>query len=258
MEIYSDKRTSIKRRRIFRIKIYFLLFFISIISFGIFYLLAYSDVFKIKFISIENNIFLSDDEIIKNLRQFVLSSKFAGQAGFENMWSWPSGKIEVTNPAILEIDINKNWFKKNIEVTVFERERFAIWCAFNGKNCYWIDKNGILFAPAPLTEGSLVFTVFDLNKNSLVLGSIVEEERFIKNLITILENFNKTGFKAKKIVFDSQLKELHVETAGGPSLFFSTRFNEMANITSIKDLNLTDAEYIDLRVENKVYYKIKK
>jgi len=258
MQIYSDKKAFAKRKRIFRIKIYFLLFFVVLIAFGIYYFLVFSSVFKIKSISIENNHFLTEEDILRDLKQIALSNSLGGQAGFDNMWSWPSGKIKVFNPAISELDINKNWLNQTIRIEVIERDRFAIWCVFNGSSCYWMDRQGVVFAQAPLTEGSLVYTIFDLRKNDLFLGSKVEEERFIDNLIIVLNNLNKTGFEAKKIIFNGELKEIRVETVEGPILLFSIRFNEAANISSIKDLNLITAEYIDLTVDNKIYYKNRK
>ncbi len=255
MPIYSDKKAIVRRKRIFRIKIYFLIFFAALVSFGIYYLVLYSSVFKIKSIIIENNKFLTNEEIIRDLKQYVLRGGFAGQAGFDNLFSWPSGKIAVADPAVSELKINKNWIGREVKVSVEERERFAIWCVFGGDNCYWMDRQGIIFAEAPLTEGSLVFTVFDSRNNVLLLGSKIEEDRFVGNLISVLENLNKTGFEITKINFDKDLQEITVQTMEGTRLLFSDRFNSAQNIALIKDLNLKNVDYIDLRVENKIYYK---
>jgi len=161
MEIYSDRKKAQKRKRASRIKLYFLFLLLALLLVGIFYLAAYSSVFKIKDIIIENNKFLKNDEILIGLRQKVLSAPFGGQAGFENLLAWPSGHVKISNPAILDVNIKKEWFKRIIKVEVNERERFAIWCTFQAKNCYWIDKQGYVFADAPVTEGSLVFTILD-------------------------------------------------------------------------------------------------
>jgi len=257
MEIYSDKRKILKRRRAFRIKLYFLFLLLALLLFGIFYLAAYSSVFNIKEILIQNNKFLTNEEILTGLRQNVLSTSFGGQAGFENLLAWPSGHIKISNPAIMDVNIEKEWFKRTIKVEVNERERFAIWCNSQTSVCYWIDKQGFVFADAPVTEGSLVFTVFDLRESDLFIGSRVEEDRFVGNLISILENFYKTGFDVKKIIFNDKLKEIHIETLDGPTFFFSTRFDSSKNLGLIKDLDLNKVAYIDLTVDDKIFYKNK-
>ncbi len=255
MQIYSDKKAVLKRKRNFRIKIYFLIFLGIIFLFGIYYLMVYSQVFVIKAVSVEGNKFLTQDDVLRNIKQISLSSFLGSQAGFNNIFSWPSGKINSENPAISELIVKKNWFKRSITIEVHERERFAIWCRGEGVNCYWMDKDGVVFGTAPLTEGSLVFTVFDSNNTDLLLGSRVEEDRFIGNLIAILENLNKTGFDVNKVFFDSSLKELKTTTTEGITLIFSIRFNPVKNMSLLKNIDFQKAKYIDLTVENKIYYK---
>lgn len=257
MEIYSDKKRISKKRRILRIKIYFAFLLLALLVFGFYYLLTFSSVFQIKDILITNNKFLTNEEILTSLKQKVLSTSFGGQAGFENLLAWPSGEIKISNPAILNVNIEKEWFKRNIIVQVNERGRFAIWCNSQASNCYWIDKEGYVFADAPVTEGSLVFTIFDTSNENLFPGSRVEEDRFVGNLISILENFYKTEFEVKKITSDSALKEIHIETVEGPTFIFSTRIDSSKNLSLIKDLDLKKVEYIDLTVDDKIFYKNK-
>lgn len=272
MNIYSDAKQVLRRKRTFRIKFYFIIFLFLILLASIFYLLVYSSVLKIKNISVENIKFLTQDEIIRLVKPIVLGGKLGGLAGFENMISWPNGEIIAPHPIISSINIKKNWFRKTIEVRVNERQRFAVWCQQETQNsadkartnlalrdestsCWWMDKQGVVFAEAPLAEGSLVFTIFDLRKNNLFLGSKIEEDRFVGNLISILENLSKTGLEAQKIIFDNSLKELRVDTIEGPILLFSVRFDSSKNIPLIANLNPKKMEYIDLRVENKIFYK---
>lgn len=255
MEIYSDRNKAQKRKRAFRIKYYFLFLLLALLLVGIFYLAAYSSVFKVKDIVIENNKFLTNDQILIGLRQRVLGTSFGGQAGFENLLAWPSGTIEISDPAILNVNIEKEWLSRTIKVDVNERQRFAIWCTSQESNCYWIDRQGFVFADAPVTEGSLVFTIFDLSDESLFPGSRVEEDRFVGNLISVLENFYKTGFEVKKITFDKELEELHIETIDGPVFWFGTRFDSAKNLHLIKSMDLKKIGRVDLTVEDKMYIK---
>lgn len=257
MEIYSDKKRISKKRRALRIKIYFAFLLLALLVFVFYYLITHSSVFKIKNILIENNKFLTNEEILISLKQKVLSTFFGGQAGFENILAWPSGEIKISDPAILNIDIEKEWWKREVLVKVNERERFAIWCNSQANNCYWIDKEGYVFADAPVTEGSLVFTIFDKGNSNLFLGARVEEDRFVGNFISILKNFYRTGFEIKKITSDSALKEIRIATLEGPFFIFSTRVDPSKNLSLIKDLDLNKVEYIDLTVDDKIFYKNK-
>lgn len=228
---------------------------LALLLFGIFYLAAYSSVFKVKDIVIENNKFLTNEEVLIGLKQKVLSSFFGGQAGFENLLAWPSGDIGISDPAILSVNVEKEWLSRTIIIEVNERQRFAIWCNSRANNCYWIDKQGFIFADAPMTEGSLVFTVFDISDSNLFLGSRVEEDRFVGNLISVLENFYKTGFEVKKITFDKELEELHIETIDGPVFWFGIRFDSAKNLHLIKNMDLKKIGRVDLTVEDKMYIK---
>ena len=139
-----------------------------------------------------------------------------------------------------------------------ERQRFAIWCVNNNQSCYWIDKQGIIFGEAPLTEGSMVPVIFDSRNDDLILGSSIEDERFVGNLMSVLENLDQTGFDPVKISFDGSLQELRIDTSEGTILFFGVRYDSAKNIPLIKNLGSQKLDYIDLRVENKIFYKIKK
>lgn len=255
MEIYSDKAKIQKRRRAFRIKLYFIVFFILLIFIGIFYFIICSSVFQLKYIAIKNNKLLSENDVLAILKQNILGMDFGGISGFKNILAWPNGHFKVSNPAIFDLNIKKQWFKRGVEVEVNERERFAIWCTAEARNCYWIDKEGLVFADAPITEGSLVFTVFDSQKSDLFPGTKVEEDRFVGNLIAILENFHKTGFEINKISSNRELKEIRISALNGPLFIFSTRFDCAKNFTLIKDLNFRNVEYVDLTVDDKIYYK---
>jgi len=200
---------------------------------------------------------VSQEEIFRILRPIIIGGAFGGIAGFENILAWPGGIIADPSSEISEIMIRKNWFKKTVSIQVSERERFAIWCVNSGEKCYWIDRRGIVFAEAPLTEGSLVSIVFDSREGNLFFGSRVEEDRFSDNLILILENFSQTNLTAKKITFDLQKQELSFSTEEGLAVIFGLRYDSAKSIPLIKDWDYGSKakKYIDLTVENRILYQ---
>jgi hypothetical protein len=257
MQIYVDKKQHSKKKRAIRIRLYFSFFIFLGAILGIFYLVVFSSLFKVQLISIENNKLLTDDDILAKLKPIVEKGILGSLAGMDNFLSWPSGEIVTGDSVFLNISIKKKWIKRNVEIRITERERFAIWCFFEKEKCYWIDKEGVIFREAPSTTGSLILSILDLREKSLELGSTVEEKRFIKNMIIVLENLDELGFNTKKIIFKEELKEFHVSTFEGPDLFFSTRFDMSEIVPSIKSIETKNVEYIDLRVENKIYLQYK-
>lgn len=287
MQIYSDQKSILKRRRTLRIKLYFLLFFLAVLFLEIFYLAVYSNIFKMRSVSVENNKFLQEGDVMRIIKPVILSGKFGGLAGLENMLSWPSGKVSVSDPDVSYINIKKNWFQRTIDVEVNERQRFAIWCLASssdpeknssgasiqtdlsqtdslagqagrdGQSCYWIDKEGTVFSEAPSTEGSMVSVIFDSRLGVLALGSRVEEDRFVGNLISILENLNMLDLEINRIDFNDELQELTVSTTDGPTIMFGLRYDSAKNIPLIKNLDYKNLKYIDLRVENRIFIPAK-
>lgn len=234
-------------------KMYLVFFLLVFLLAGVYYLLIYSSVFKIRSIAVDNNKFFSETDILEMLRPIILSGKIGSIAGFDNLLAWPEGKISVPNLAIVDVNIDKNWIKRTIRVEVENRQRFAIWCMSSGQNCYWIDKQGIVFGDAPSTEGSLVSVVFDSRSGEMPLGSSVEDGRFIGNLMAILENIGILGIQVDRIDFDNDLQELSVSAVGGPKIKFGLRYDSAKDIPLIQNLNYKDFKFIDLSVEGRIY-----
>ncbi len=252
-------RQNFKKQQVFHIKLYFLLLIIILFIVGLVYAIFYSSIFKIKTIEIQNNNRLSKEVVLSYIKPLIFKTKISNFLGANNILAWPQGKINFDQIPISQIIIDKQWLKKSISVKVTERERFAIWCVLNDQKCYWIDKNGIVFDEAPVTEGGLLNTISDLSENQLTFGKKVIDERFINNLIYILDNFPKTKLLVKKIYFNRDLEELNIETYDGFYILFSLRFNPVFNIQALQNLiskeNLKNIEYFDLRVEKKIYFK---
>jgi len=288
---YVDEKQIKKRRRILKLKIYggLAAFFVLLIGAG--YLIVYSPLFKIKNISIQYLEVQPPKEVepllIKNLKIFFTEqSKIASILGGENILVWKQEKIGEflkNYPQIAELKIQKDYFERQIKINVKERERFGIWCAnqfqevrppeIDGQylgdrtsqsastTCYWFDANGVLFAEAPAMEGELIKKVSDFSNRPLKLGDKVLEENMLKNLKKIFEVLEKSELRAKNLVLeDLSLQEVVTDSPSIPKIYFSLRFNPefaLPAIQSLKELGLNRIDYIDFRVENRAYYKVK-
>ena len=269
--IYFDEKLERRRKRMLKIKIYAGLaaFFVLLIGAG--YLIIYSSFFRITRINI-NNTQIDADKTVENLKSFFVGqSKIAEFLGPENILIWKPEKISefIKNyPQIAELKIEKNYFGREIKISVLERERFGIWCQLTTNDqrpttndCWWFDKKGVIFSEALKAEGQLINKVDDFSGRFLNLGEPALEEKFLSNLIKIFEILEKSGLKIKSLKLENlEFQEIVTDSPLMPKIHFSLRINPefaLAALESIKKIGLEKIEYIDLTVENRAYYKLK-
>lgn len=273
--IYFDEKLERKRKRTLKIKIYAGLAAFFVLLIGVGYLIVYSSVFQITRIN-TNNTQIDADNTIESLKKFFVGqSKITEFLGPENILVWKPEKIgeflKNYSPAqpgearqrrqIAELAIEKKYFNREIKISVLEREKFGIWCQLTTNDCWWFDKKGVIFSEALRAEGQLINKVDDFSGRSLSLGEPALEEKFLSNLIKIFEILEKSDLKIKSLKLENlELQEVVTDSPLMPKIHFSLRINSefaLAALESIKKIGFEKIEYIDLRVENRAYYKLK-
>ncbi|MEK7590289.1 MAG: hypothetical protein AAB454_01105 [Patescibacteria group bacterium] len=237
-----------RRRIIFRIKIYLFSAAFLIILIAGWYFIANASIFKIKFFEVNGLDIFSKEEFLSNIKPLVLRGYFSNALGFDNIWAWPN-KITYNHPALKQVRLDKDFWKRTITFDIEERLRYGIWCAKNGTNCSWFDKDGGGFGDAPTTDGFLVLKIS---------GEKPESE--MSNILKILDALKKRNVAATDISFDKELQELSVKTLEGAKIIFSTRFNPISIFISayegiVKKIGFKSIKYLDLTVENRIYYQ---
>jgi len=133
--------------------------------------------------------------------------------------------------------------------------------------CFYIDKEGIVFKESPLISGSLVLNIFSSKKQLVDLRNEVVSPEAIDFILTI----NKELPKIKTVtgpswqILDFKIispEDLRVRTTQGCQIYFNPTYSvdsqlkalEMALEKEIKE-NWPSLEYIDLRIEGRVYYR---
>jgi len=258
MQSYIDQHQIYKKQRNLRIKIYLGIFFVILLFVSILYIVIYSPVFKVRETKITGNQRLSNEQVLNILNPLALETRIKNFLGTGNLLSWNKKHVDVSKTALLEANIRRDWLRQNLEMNIKERPRLAIWCD-TSDNCYWIDFEGMMFEEAPQTEGSLILTIYDDRSESIIKGTKIVEERFIGNLTKLIKNIAKLKMPIKRIVFSKRIQEIKVETYTGPNLLFSIRFDPTLNMASLQNIEgengFNEIEYIDLRVENRIFYK---
>jgi len=223
-------------------------------------------IFKIKAIEISGNreIKVEDIKSILNYKNIFLATK-------ERIKNDLIKKF----PLIAELEVKINLFKRKIELNLKEREGFGIVCRAEKikqenveidqtKNCFYIDKKGIIFEEAPQTSGSLIILIKDYSGRDYKIGEKIFEENII-NFIAEAKDFLLSEVNIKVIDFDNlsfPVDDLKVITNEGWYILFNLQKearNQLPALKAVLDEKIKDArkdlQYVDLRIENRVYYK---
>lgn len=156
-----------------------------------------------------------------------------------------------------------------------EREPAGLWCGEEGRlqTCYYLDENGLAFAPAPkLTGGTFLMYVRTFPERVIGKHLLGEEDfhalgDFINSLVTL-------GFHTERVTWENEAVVLSVRSSSleeGRIIRLGLKipltppydkaFSNLASVIQAADeeepLSLGDIDYIDIRFENKVFYKKK-
>lgn len=242
---YTDK----KRARRKKIKRYFLLVCVMLILAGSVYLLFFTDIFRFKEVRTSSDDLSALSEI----------SWFPDYPYF-----WQSPRIE--NPHLASVSFQRNFLSKVLTLVVTEREKYGVWCgesasstnAVQVANCFWFDKNGVLFREAPMVEGTLIPKIRDFTGRNLTIGNTIFEGRFTSDVLRIFELFQRAQIALIDLrVDDLASQELTADLLQKVPVYFSLRFDPSFALPALLDLKskLTQLSYIDFRSQNKVFYK---
>ena len=255
--IRKQKKSKARRRR----GVFFLILLLILI---LAYIFLFSPLFKIKSIDILGNKEVSEEQI-KNY------------FNYKNIFLFTEAKIKADLvrkiPKIVDIRVKKDIkdiFKRKIKLIIQEREKIGIVCQMDSSSaeaiedkCFYIDKEGVVFENALQTSGSLILLIKDYSQREFVLGKKLFEENLINNILEIRENlFLETGIKSLDFnILSFPPNDLKVMTNEGWYIIFSLERNINSQITALKAAleekiqKRENLEYIDLRIENRIYYK---
>ena len=232
-------------------------FYLSLLAFGflligVSYVVFVSSLFRVNEIVITGNKFI-EESAVRN----VLTASISGN--LDNYIFWPNKlpqEFFTFLPAISEAEIKKDYLHKKITVALKERERFGIWCLSENerlRDCAWFDRNGVIFERAPAVQSSLILTVLG-NKE------LPQNAAYIANISAAFEITRSLGISIKEVSLSKpEFREFYIKTHDGPELRFSLGIEPnqfSAGLEKLKNSpGFKKLRYIDMRVENKIYYK---
>ncbi|MEK7089909.1 MAG: hypothetical protein AAB920_03800, partial [Patescibacteria group bacterium] len=228
---------------------------------GIIYLIYFSSIIKVKQFSIQGNRVAGSEDLQQLLiKKLDTRGWFRRAFGSSNILYWVgAGEVRDSGiPAASAIVVHVNILSRAVSVEIKEREFVGIWCA---KTCVGFDSDGIAYFLAPDVEGSLLLKVLDENENELTLGNpVFPDATALKNIFLSIAIIKEDGIPIDKVIIrDMTLREWELQSTKGTVFKFSLDFvpeklksvlNNLKERTKPEDLS-----YVDLRVQNRVYFK---
>lgn len=266
----------IQRRRQ-KIKNFFLALGIILLIFLSYWLIFLSDFFQIKQINIlDDSSFLLEDinqyfkqRNAKFVPAFIYKIFPEYQKNYRNMLLFSENGLALflkhKYPEINEIALNLSSTNQTLQIKTTLRESEYIFCQQEGAECYFVDKNGVIFERAPSISGSLIKKIISQKAVKFQFGQVL----FTKELWQKIEKFflltatEQSPFQIESIYIDpDNLSSLKIKTRQGWFLFFNLNDNFEYLLKVIQELKesrgskgFSQIEYLDCRFLPKIYIK---
>jgi cell division septal protein FtsQ len=160
------------------------------------------------------------------------------------------------DPALRQIEITRRW-PSALKVKVNEKAPALIWQ--NGSQQFILDSDGSLIGYA---EGQKLPVIVDLAGLPVKVGDRVVSRTFVQFCVDIAAGLGKRGIKVTRFAVPATTSEVEVSTDKGYVIKFDTARGAEAQLVdlsavlkTLSKLRKTPAEYIDLRIERKAYYR---
>lgn len=256
-----------RRRRVRAFIAFLVLVFVAGVAYGV-HVASYLPQFSVNTVSVVG----ASDVAPKLISDYVETILDDGSYHFlsrKNIFLYPRAAIEQAVvgffPRIKSAKVSRpSVLSTTIEVTVEERQPFALWCGADSR-CYSMDDGGFIFAEASTTQehaGQYIFEGGIATSTDAIGQTFVRAH--LAGLIALLHLLGQAGFDPRGVSVEGE-QDFSIPLRDGFRIKAS--FGEEGT-TLIKNLQLVlvsdtlngkkdQLEYIDLRFGNRVYYKLK-
>lgn len=254
--------------RFSRIAFYFLfLVFLGVAA----YVFFFSPFLEINTIAISGTKNLSRENIFNDIRS-EYGGKYLKFIPKNNLILVSNKRIE-RNIAdhfrkIKSVEIRKI-FPDTLQVNIEERKSLILWCA--GGPCYIVDERGYAYTgiglDSPEVSQNNLIKLVDNSAQPVIMGEKILNEDYIIFLMNLREELSKTDVSINDEWNTPSLvaEEVEIKTQEGWRLYFSEKVIPDKALRTLKTFleeevpaeKKSQLEYVDLRVENRVYYKLR-
>ncbi|HAS00008.1 MAG: hypothetical protein US57_C0008G0027 [Candidatus Moranbacteria bacterium GW2011_GWC2_37_73] len=186
---------------------------------------------------------------------------FVSQRKFENLLNDKFKKIRT-------LSVIKK-FPDTVSIEIDERKALLVWCS--SEKCYLLDENGTAYSEADFSSpdlmGNNLLQINETNRRDVTIGDKIIEPSYEQYALAIKDSLAALGFEATGQYFtpSRMAEEINVKTNQETEFYFSTQFSLDSAIRTLETVlkkeipedKKGEIAYIDLRNENKVFYKFK-
>jgi cell division septal protein FtsQ len=263
------KRSSDNPRKFSRFLFYFLT--VSFFSVSI-YVFFFSDFCRIKRIEITGNVDLSSSQIDDFIKSKI-EGRYWKVFPRDNFFFISSSSIEkalLDNFKKIRIANISKFYPDSIKIKIAERKSLLIWCSRD--ICHVLDEEGTAYdrieLDSPLIQQNDLIKLVDLSERSVEEGENILDRDSILFLTGLKEEIEKSQIIAPDTDWKTPSpvsQKFEVESKEEWKIFFSAKVDHHKALRTLKifleseigEEKRKDLEYVDLRVENKIFYKLK-
>lgn len=142
-----------------------------------------------------------------------------------------------------------------------EIREYGVFCVGEERSdvCYWFNNNGLLTSEATTIVGNVLLKINEVSNYRPEINKQFLDNYLWENMALVIEFLKSGKLDVKNILLIRNDQDLIVTANDGVKILFSLRFNPQNNIAgllSALDKNkMKNVSQIDLRVENKIFYK---
>lgn len=224
---------------------------------GSVYIIFLSGFFKIHQIIVEGSGEVPSSDIVQLVRQTMQSSFLGDNSLFVNTGGLEK-KLLNQNYQLENVHISRQ-LPNDLKVAVTFRTPALLWRS--NDSIYVLAANGNAIAQPKTTNFNLP-TVVDTTNLPVKLGDQVVPSSFINFTQSLVGKLSTAKLEVKELSVPETTTELYIQTKQGYIIKFDTtkrvedQFSELQLVLqTLKAQNKTPQQYIDLRIENRAFYK---
>jgi len=132
------------------------------------------------------------------------------------------------------------------------------------KQCFLIDKQGIVFKETLLVKSTLLINIYDLKDQKIRLGQEAVLPNIMKFILALNQELGKTEGKKREQLFLGadfeiiSIEDVRMATSAGWQIYFNPAYSAVSQVRALQALLDKEEilfEYIDLRIKGRAYYK---